>query len=193
MTALRGIAGWWPGVTILGVIIGVDLVWQKVPPLVAFDEFLSAHRSGLLTLTITMAIVGVAGLVGGWAHGLITEGQRAPDEELRSGSDFNPEFAGSGGAPRGGFQAYRFWGKAAAVSFQETDSFSEIKQAWRDGSWLHSAPYIRVTVMIASLFVLLLGGFGIPVVAPSVMGIKVVMIAAIIYSFARFGWGMSRA
>jgi hypothetical protein len=191
--ALRWAAGWIPGIAILAGIIGVNLVWKNVPPLIAFDEYLSAHRRGLLTITIALTAVGIAGLVGGWAHGLITEGRRIPDEELRSGSDLDPQMAGSGGAPTGGFAVYKFWGKAVGASFEETDSFSEIKQAWLDGSWLRSAQYVRVTIMMISLLAAFTGGFGSVIVAPSVMGIKALCAAAILYSLIRFSWGMSRA
>jgi hypothetical protein len=190
------LAQWLPGIAIVAVILVVDATWRSVGPLVAFDDFVSAHRGGLLTLTIALAVLGVLGVVGPLVHGMVTEGHRIPDAELPgvAAAQFNTQLmAGAGGGPTAGFSLYRFWGKAIGISFEETDTFSEIRTSWRSGAWLHETRYLRVTIGIIGLFVALFGVFGIFVVLPILMGIKVVELAALVYAVVRFSWGMSRA
>jgi hypothetical protein len=121
--ALRRLAEWWIGITILAVILVVDATWRQVAPLVLFDGVLGAHRAGLLTLTITLTAVGAVRIVGCWVHGLITEGHRISEADLLAvaAAQFKTQLlASSGGSPTAGVSVSRFWGRAIGWSFEES-------------------------------------------------------------------------
>jgi hypothetical protein len=195
---VRWLSSWWVGLTVLVVILAVDATWRHVAPLVSVDAFVTAHRALLLGLTIALAAVGVVGLVGGSIHLIMTRGPETTCGDPPGSSAGPIASVTTRSSPAAepfaiSFRSYRFWGRLFGFSVQETDTFSEIKNSWRTGAWLGEVRYLRVTIMIVSFFLLTFGAFGILVVASSPMGIKVVLISALIYMCVRFAWAMKQA
>ena len=176
--------GWlWMGGVIAAII--VVQVFQRSEPLASMDRLLNGARV-LVPLGIAITLVGAALLLGAWIHGMVFDAQRVQPGKI-SGS-----FAGQD--PRGGrrigfFRGRLLWG----AEFHEESGFSEVKRAWRTGEWLLDHRYLRATLVLVGLPLVLIGAFGTTAVVIDVTGVRLLLLLTVIYAMARLGVALFRA
>jgi prolipoprotein diacylglyceryltransferase len=159
-------------------------VFRTSPPLAAFDAALDAGRL-LLPLTIGLAIGGGLLLVFVAVHGLATDATRAEPGPV------DADFAGPGAA--GGYWMGRFRGRLLwGASLEEESGIGELKRAWRSGQWLTDRRLFRETLVLAGLPLVVLGTFTSVALAIGSTGVRVLLVAAVLYSLVRLAWALAR-
>jgi hypothetical protein len=176
--------GWlWMGGVIAAII--VVQTFQRSEPLVSMDRFLNGARV-LVPLGIAIGIVGAGLLLGAWIHGMVFDAQRVQPGKI-SGS-----YAGrsqGGGRGIGYFRGRLLWG----AEFHEESGFSEVKRTWRTGAWLQDHRYLRATLVLVGLPLVLIGAFGTTALVIDVTGVRLLLLLTVAYAMTRLGYALLRA
>ena len=181
---MKGVLGWiWMAGAIAAVI--VVQAFRHAQPLASVDAFLNGAR-GLIPLGIAATIIGAGLLLGASIHGLVFDAQRMQPGKV-SGSYAGP-------SPRGGwwigfFRGMLLWG----AEFHEESGISEVKRAWRSGEWLTVHRYLRATMVMVGLPLLLIGAFGTVALVTDVTAVRLLLLLALAYASARLGFAVIRA
>jgi hypothetical protein len=176
--------GWlWMAGAIAALI--VVQAFRQAQPLASVDAFLNDARV-LIPLGIAITIVGAGLLLGASIHGLVFDAQRMQPGKV-SGSYAGP-------SPRGGwwigfFTGMLLWG----AEFHEESGLSEVKRAWRSGEWLTVHRYLRATLVMVGLPLLLIGAFGTVALFTDVTAVRLLLLLALAYASARLGFAVIRA
>ena len=159
--------------------------FRQDEPLASFDAFLNGAR-GLVPLGIAITIVGAGLLAGAGIHGLVFDAQR-----IQPGKISGPY---AGPSPRGGWWIGFFSGRLLwGAEFYEESGISEVKRAWRSGDWLTVHRYLRATLVLVGLPLLLIGAFGTIALVTDVTAVRLLLLLAVAYAAARFGFALIRA
>ena len=159
--------------------------FRQDEPLASFDAFLNGAR-GLVPLGIAITIVGAGLLLGAGIHGLVFDAQRIQPGKI-SGSYAGP-------SPRGGWWMGLFSGRLLwGAEFYEESGFSEVKRSWRSGEWLTVHRYLRATLVLVGLPLLLIGAFGTIALVTDVTAVRLLLLLAVAYASARLGFALIRA
>jgi hypothetical protein len=176
--------GWlWMGGAIAAII--VVQAFQRSEPLASMDRLLNGARV-LVPLGIAITIVGAGLLLVAWIHGMVFDAQRVQPGKI-SGSYAGPD-------PRGGrrigyFRGRLLWG----AEFHEESGFSEVKRAWRTGEWLRDHRYLRATLVLVGLPLVLIGAFGTTALVIDVTGVRLLLLLTVAYAMSRLGYALLRA
>ena len=81
------------------------------------------------------------------------------------------------------------WG----AEFHEESGLSEVKRAWRSGEWLTVHRYLRATLVMVGLPLLLIGAFGTVALFTEVTAVRLLLLLALAYASARLGFAVIRA
>jgi hypothetical protein len=167
----------------IAAVITLQLL-RTSPPLAAFDAVLDSARP-LLPVTIGLAVSGGLLLVFVAVHGLATDGAREEPGPVET------DYAGPG-VP-GGYAVGRFRGRLLwAASLEEESGLRELKRAWRTGEWLTDRRLWRATLVLVGLPLAVLSGFISIGLAIGNTGVRVLLLAAVLYSLVRLGWALGR-
>ena len=168
----------------LGAVIAFQLL-RSSPPLSALDRALDGARP-LLPLTIGLTVGGGLLLVFAAVHGIVTDGRREEPGPVDTG------YTGAGAA--GGHWVGRFRGRLLwGASFEEESGIGELKRAWATGEWLTNRRLFRETLVLLGLPLVLVGSFTSIALATGNTGVRVLLVAAVVYSLVRLGWAVGRA
>ena len=157
-----------------------------IEPLKQFSDDLVAHPQPYLGVTIAMTVIGVVLFI---VVGIVTafrSGRRMTDSEARAYASASLRI------PNYAFYRGYFRGKAVGQQVENSNSFRQIKHAFRSGEWLRDAGWRRFLLSFAAGMLWVFGGFGIAfVLGPP--AIKLIVGAALIYVFMRLTWAFWRA
>jgi len=176
--------GWvWMGGVIAAII--VLQAFQRSEPLASMDRLLNAARV-VVPLGIAVTIIGAGLLLGAWIHGMVFDAQRIQPGKV-SGTYAGP-------SPRGGwrigfFRGWLLWG----AELHEESGISEVKRSWGTGEWLTNHRYLRATLVLAGLPLLLVGAFGTVALVTDVTGLRLLLLLAVAYAVVRLGYALIRA
>ena len=167
----------------IAAIIAVQALRQSAP-LVWFDGVLNGARD-LVPAGIAITVVGAALLVGALIHGMMFDAARIEPGKI--------EYRYSKRTPMswqvGWFRGRLLWGG----EFKEESGFSELKQSWRTGEWLRDNRYVRATVVMVGLPLVVAGAFGTIALVTDETGVRLLLLLAIAYVAARLGYALARA
>src|SRR5581483_195245 len=145
-----------------------------IAPLQRFSDHLGGHRQPYLAITIGMAAIGFVLFV---AIGIVSayrNGRRMTDAEAQTYASASLRVPG--------YAFYRgcFRGKATGQQFERSNSFRDIKTAFRSGAWWRDPEWWRFLSMLAGALLWLYGAFAIAFVlgAPAV---KLIAAVSLIY------------
>jgi hypothetical protein len=167
------------------LIIGVG---EALPPLQRLHAWTAAHQKALLAVTIPMGVIGLALFISGLVSLALFRNRAMSREEVND--------LATCGFERGPAlwrrSSYRTSGMAVGVSVEDSASFSEIKAAWRDGTWKTSPRWRRMFLVLLGVAMLTTGIFGsIFVIAQA--GMKLLIGGAYLYAVIRTAIGSARA
>ena len=167
------------------LIIGVG---EALPPLQRLHAWTVAHQKTLLMVTIPMAVIGLALFISGIVILALSKGRAMSREEIDAST-----WRGRQQSPAlWRRSAYRSSGLAVGVSGEDTASFSEIKQAWKDGTWKTSPRWRRMFLVLFGVAMFSTGLLGsIFVVAQA--GMKLLLGGVCLYAVVRTAIGFARA
>jgi hypothetical protein len=176
--------GWvWMGGVIAAII--VVQAFQRSEPLASMDRLLNGARV-LVPLGIAITIIGGGLLLGAWLHGMIFDAQRIQPGKV-SGTYAGP-------SPRGGWMIGFFTGRLLwGAELHEESGISEVKRSWGTGEWLTNHRYLRATLVLAGLPLLLVGAFGTVALVTDVTGLRLLLLLAVAYAVVRLGYALIRA
>lgn len=172
------------GVVLALVVIGIG---EALPPLQRLHAWTQAHQQSLLWVTIPVLAIGFVLFMGCAINLVLTGGRPMSRQEIdrmnRPGR-FGPAlWRGS---------VYRSAGLAMGSEGEDSASFSEVKQAWRERAWRNSSRWRRMFLWMLGAALLASGLVGtIFVIAPA--GIKLVLGGAYLYAVVRTIVAFSRA
>ncbi len=177
-------AGWiWMG-GVIAALIAIQAV-RELEPLASVDRTLNAAR-GLVPAGIGLVIVGLALLIGAAIHGLVFDATRAEPGEI--------EGVGAGRTPRGGWGVSFFKGRLLwGASFDEETGISELKRSWFTGEWLEVHRYLRETLVVMGLPLVVVGFFGTIALATDVTAVRLLLILVVGYTVGRLAYVLIRA
>jgi hypothetical protein len=170
------------------IVLAIVAAAQAIGPLRRTEDWMNARRAVLLPAAITVAAAGFVLLLGGGIYMLLRgRGRSMTREEFESLQ--SRRMSGSPMMRRG---VYRFRGTFAGRTAHDAATFSEMKRAWRDGSWRRTPRWRAMFAMSAGGLLMFFGGFSIPlVVAPA--GIKLLAGACMAYATVRLIVAFRRA
>jgi hypothetical protein len=181
---MKQIGGWlWMG----GVIAALLVVqtFRHDQPLSSFDGFLNGAR-GLVPLGIAITIAGAGLLLGAAVHGMVFDAQR-----IQPGKISGPY---AGPSPRGGWMVGFFRGRLLwGAEFHEESGISEVKRSWRTGEWLTVHRYLRATLVLVGLPLLLIGAFCTAALLTDVTAVRLLLLLTVAYVSVRLGYALIRA
>ncbi len=167
----------------------VIVIGEALPPLQRLHAWTVAHQKTLLIVTIPMAVIGLALFISGIVVILALSKGRAMSREEIEVSTWRSRQQSPALWRRG---AYRSSGLAVGVSGEDSASFSEIKEAWRDGTWRTDPRWRRMFLVLLGVALLTTGIFGsIFVVAQA--GMKLLLGGVYLYAVVRTAIGFARA
>jgi hypothetical protein len=180
---MKRAGGWlWMGGAIAAVI-AVQASRQSAP-LVWFDGVLNGARD-LVPAGIAITVIGAALLIGAAVHGMVFDASRMEPGKI--------EYTYSKRTPMswqvGWFKGRLLWGG----EFHEESGFSELKQSWRTGGWLTDHRYLRATLVMVGLPLVLFGAFGTIALVTDETGVRLLLILTLAYMTARLGYALIRA
>jgi hypothetical protein len=166
----------------------VIVVGEALPPLQRLHVWTLAHQKPLLMVTIPMAVIGLALFISGVVILALSKGRAMSREEIEASA-------------RRGFErspavwrrsVYRTSGLAVGVAGEDSASFSEIKAAWRDGTWRTNPRWRRMFLVLFGVAMFSTGLLAsIFVVAQA--GMKLLIGGAYLYAAVRTAVGFARA
>jgi hypothetical protein len=175
--------------TALSVIVFLTIIGigEALPPLQRLHAWTQAHQQPLLWVTIPVLAIGFVLFMGCAIHLVLTGGRPMSRQEIdrmnRPGR-FGPAlWRGS---------VYRSAGLAAGSEGEDSASFSEVKQAWRERAWRASPRWRRLFLWTVGAALLASGLIGTIFVIASA-GIKLVLGGAYLYAVVRTIVAFSRA
>ena len=179
---MKRAGGWlWMGGAIAAVI-AVQAMRQSAP-LVWFDGVLNGARD-LVPAGISITVIGAALLVGAAVHGMVFDASRMDPGKI--------EYRYSKRTPMswqvGWFKGRLLW----AGEFQEESGFSELKQSWRTGEWLHDHRLLRATMVMVGLPLVLYGAFGTITLVTDEPGVRLLLLLTLAYVTFRLGYALIR-
>jgi len=162
-TSTRSMAG---RVCLLAVIVAAAATAQLVLPRL---HLMSMPRLTPLGALILVAAAGVLLLVAGGVRLARSEGKpMTPDEVVRMNT------------PRRGFHVSTHVGPAYGISGEREVSLAQMRDAWRSGAWRTDPRWRTVFMMTVGAALMLVGGFGIPIVVAPVP-VKILCAGALLY------------
>ena len=175
--------GWlWMGGAIAAVIAVQAM--RHSAPLVWFDSVLNGARY-LVPAGIAIAVIGAALLLGALIHGLVFDAARMEPGKI--------EYTYSKRTPMS-WQVGWFKGRLlAGAEFKEESGFAELKQSWRTGGWLHDHRYLRATMVMVGLPLVLFGAFGTIALVTDEPGVRLLLLLTLSYVAARLGYALLKA
>jgi hypothetical protein len=173
---------WMGGV--IAALIAVQ-AFQRSEPLASIDKLLNAARF-LEPLGIAITIIGAGLVVGAWIHGMVFDSVRTQPGKV-SGAYAGP--SAKGGLRIGYFKGWLLWGG----EFHEESGISEVKRSWRTGQWLTVHRYLRATLGLVGLPLLIIGVFGTIALVTDVIGVRLLLLLALAYAIVRLGFALIRA
>ena len=167
------------------LVIGVG---EALPPLQRLHAWTAAHQKDLLAVTIPMGVIGLALFISGLVSLALFKNRAMSREEI--------DDLATRGFERGPAlwrrSSYSASGLAVGVSGEDSASFSEIKAAWRDGTWKVSPRWRRMFLVLLGVALFTTGIFGsIFVVAQA--GMKLLLGGVYLYAVVRTAIGFARA
>jgi hypothetical protein len=167
------------------LVIGVG---EALPPLQRLHAWTAAHQKDLLAVTIPMGVIGLALFISGLVSLALFRNRAMSREEIddlaRRGFERGPALWRR--------SSYRSSGMAVGVADEDSASFSEIKAAWRDGTWKTSPRWRRMFLVLLGVAMFTTGIFGsIFVVAQA--GMKLLLGGVYLYAVVRTAIGFARA
>lgn len=180
---MRRAGGWlWMGGAIAAVIAVQAM--RHSAPLVWFDGVLNGARY-LVPAGIAITVIGAALLLGALIHGLVFDAARMEPGKI--------EYTYSKRTPMS-WQVGWFKGRLlAGAEFQEESGFAELKQSWRTGEWLHDHRYLRATMVMVGLPLVLFGAFGTIALVTDEPGVRLLLLLTLSYVAARLGYALMKA
>ncbi len=167
------------------LVIGVG---EALPPLQRLHAWTGAHQKAVLAVTIPLGVIGLALFISGAVSLALFRNRAMSREEIddlaRRGFERSPALWRR--------SAYRSSGMAVGVSGEDSASFSEIKAAWRDGTWRTNPRWRRMFLVLFGVAMFSTGLFAaIFVVAQA--GMKLLIGGAYLYAVVRTAVGFARA
>jgi hypothetical protein len=157
-----------------------------IPPLKQFSDDLVAHPQPYLGITIGMTVIGLGLFIVVGIVSALRDGRRMTDAEAKvyaSAALRVPSYA---------FYRGYFRGKAVGQQVQTSNSFRDIKEAFRSGAWWHDPAWRRFLLVVTGAMLWLYGAFGIAfVLGPP--AIKLIFGAALLYVTVRLAWSFWQA
>jgi len=180
---MKRAGGWLWMAGAIGAVIAVQSLRQSAP-LVWFDGVLNGARD-LVPAGIAIALIGAALLIGALIHGMVFDATRMEPGRI--------EYTYSKRTPMS-WQVGWFKGRLlAGAEFQEESGFAELKQSWRTGEWLHDHRYLRATMVMVGLPLVLFGTFGSIALVTDEPGVRLLLLLTLSYVAARLGYALIRA
>ena len=167
----------------IAAVIAVQALRQSAP-FVWFDSVLNGARD-LVPVGITITIVGAALLLAALIHGMVFDATPMEPGQV--------EYRYSKRTPMS-WQAGWFKGRLlAGREFQEESGFSELKQSWRTGEWLNDHRYLRATMVMIGLPLVVVGAFGTIALVTDEPGVRLLLLLTVAYAVVRLGYALIRA
>jgi hypothetical protein len=167
-----------------GVLLAAIFAGEMLKgPFAPMAALIAPYRSILRVTLIGMTILGGLLFVGGFAVMLVRSGRPMAPEEVdelmrrRSGRRL---------------QWYRFRGRKAGREVRWGADFSEIKEAWKTGAWWRDPVWRPFFILLASVLLLFVGGFGLSVLLGP-PAVKIIVGAMCLYAAVRLVWAFWRA
>lgn len=180
---MKRAGGWIWMVGAIGAVIAVQTLRQSAS-LVWFDSVLNVARD-LVPAGITITVIGAALLLGAAVHGMVFDASRMEPGKI--------EYRYSKRTPMswqaGWFKGRLLWGG----EFYEESGFSELKQSWRTGEWMHNRRYLRATMVMVGLPLILYGAFGTIALVSNEPGVRLLLLLTLAYVTVRLGYALIRA
>ncbi len=188
-TVGQRIKDWLWMLTFVFVVIVVCAIAQEIPLLQRLDQFIAARHAALLGLAIALTAMGFVMFMGGLIHMMLVAGTPMSPAEVEALMARNM-LSGRPGAWRAA--RYRFKGETVGREGGEEWSLLEMKEAWRIGLWWRDPVWRRRFIIVAGVFIMMTGGFGI-VIVQGPPGIKLLAAGAVLYALVRTAWAFLRA
>jgi hypothetical protein len=197
---VKRIGGWLWMVGVIAAIIAVQALEQG-RSLSRVDSILNGAR-GFVPAGIALAALGAVLVVAAMIHGLATDanhdqiplgldGRVGSDTTVKPGKiavSYRGRTVG-GGWTLGFFRGTLLWG----AEFHEQSTMSELKRSWRSGEWLHVHRYLRATLGIAGLLLMVVGIFGTAALVSDLTVARLLFLLAIAYALVRTAYALARA
>ena len=168
----------------LAALIAIQAI-REYEPLATLDRTVDGAR-WFIPGGIVIAAIGAALLVAAAIHGMVFDAARAEPGEI--------EGAGTGHSPDGGWRARYFKGNLLwGASFEEESGISELKRSWLSGEWLENRQYLRATLVVVGLPLLVIGMFGTIALATDVTAVRLMLILLVGFTVGRLGYVLARA
>ena len=145
------------------------------------------------------AILMVAAVIHGFATGAASSDQaslmvdgRVTDTAVAPGKVAVPYRGRTTEANRwvaGYFRGRVLW----SAGFYEETIFSELKRSWRSGEWLRVHRYLRATLGLSGLLLLVVGGFGTMAFVSDLIAVRLLLLLAVAYVLGRTIYAFARA
>jgi hypothetical protein len=79
-----------------------------------------------------------------------------------------------------------------STGFYEETIFSELKRSWRSGEWLRVHRYLRATLVLSGLLLLVAGGFGTMAFVSDATAVRLLLLLVVAYVLARTAFAFAR-
>jgi hypothetical protein len=181
---MKQIGGWlWMGGAIAALL--VVQTFRHDQPLASVDAFLNGAR-GLVPLGIAITVAGAGLLLGAAIHGMALDATWVQPGKISGRT--------AGTNPRGGwgigfFRGILLW----QGEFHEESGIPELKHSWRTGEWLRVHRYLRETLVLVGLPLLVLGVFGTIALVTDVTAVRLLLLLALAYASVRLAFAVIRA
>ena len=172
---------------IIGAVAGLIAVESlaRWGPLVALNGLLNGARP-VVPVCIAVAVVGAGLLAAASIHGMVFDSTRVAPGKIAVGYS-RP--GARGGWMAGFFRGTLLWGG----HFEEETALGELKRSWRSGEWLTVHRYLRATMVLVGLPLLVAGTFTAVAIGVDVVWFRLVLLLAVVYALARIGYAVVRA
>ena len=197
----RRILGWLPMVAVIAVVIAVQAL-DQAGSFSRVDGMLNNARI-LVPESVGLAVLGAALPIVVMVHGLATDATNTVtslnlDDRVGSDTTVKPgkvavKYRGRTTLANVGVIGY-FWGRLLwGRSLYEVTRMSDLKRSWRSGEWLHVHRYLRATLTLAGLLMLLVGIFGTVVLLSDFLAVRLLLAIAVVYALVRTAFAFARA
>jgi hypothetical protein len=181
---LKRLQGWLWMIGAVAAVVAVQALAQS-GGLRGVDGLLNGARP-LVPATIAVGAFGVIILLVAMAHGLATDAARVEPGKISGGY----RGRGAGGSSRiGWFSGFLLWG----AEFHEESGIAEVKRSWRSGEWLVVNRYLRATMIMAGLPLVVFGTLATVALVIDTTAVRLLLLAALVYALARFAYVLARA
>lgn len=164
------------------VLVAIAIAFGPyMAPLKQFSDDLVAHPQPYLGITIGVTVIGLGMFIVVGIVSALRSGRRMTDAEAKAYASASLR------VPNYTFYRGYFRGKAVGQQVETSNSFRDIKQALRNGSWWSDPESRRFLLSFAAGMLCVFGGLGIAfVLGPP--AIKLIVGAVLLYVTLRLTW-----